>query len=85
MTTYLGQTQESKELDSILQSLLQINGSLRRLDIDTEEVYITIPKIDWLYIVRLSEQNKNGKFFKFYSKEADQDYFKLGNIKVKHG
>lgn len=85
MTTYLGQTQESKELDSILQSLLQINGSLRRLDIDTEEVYITIPKIDWLYIVRLSEQNKTGKFFKFYSKEADQDYFKLGNIKVKHG
>lgn len=85
MTTYLGQTQESKELDSILQSLLQINGSLRRLDIDTEEVYITIPKIDWLYIVRLSEQNKTGKFFKFCSKEADQDYFKLGNIKVKHG
>lgn len=85
MTAYLGQTQEGKELDSILQSLLQINGSLRRLDIDTEEVYITIPKIDWLYIVRLSEQNKNGKFFKFYSKEVDQDYFKLGNIKVKHG
>lgn len=32
MTTYLGQTQEGKELDSILQSLLQINGALRLIN-----------------------------------------------------
>lgn len=29
MTTYLGQQSECKELDSILQSLLQINGSFK--------------------------------------------------------
>lgn len=29
MTTYLGQQQECKELESILQSLLQINGSFK--------------------------------------------------------
>ena len=85
MTTYLGQSLEVDEMNKILQSLLQINGSLTRLDVQTDEIYITIPKMDWLYIVRISEQNKNGKFFKFYSKEADLDYFKLGNIKVKHG
>ena len=43
MTTYLGQQQECKEMDSILQSLLQINGSFRKLDIETDEIYITIP------------------------------------------
>lgn len=84
MSNYSGQDHENEELNKILQSLLQINGSLRRLNVDTDEVSIILPKIDWSYIVRLSEQNKNGKFYKFYSKEADDNFFKLGNIKVKH-
>lgn len=84
MSKYSGQDHENEELNKILQSLLQINGSLRRLNVDTDEVSIILPKIDWSYIVRLSEQNKNGKFYKFYSKETDDNFFKLGNIKVKH-
>ena len=85
MTTYLGQQSECKEMDSILQSLLQINGSFRKLDIETDEIYITIPKLDYAYILRVAEQNKTGKFYKFFSYNEGDGYFKLGNIKVKQG
>ena len=85
MTTYLGQQQECKELDSILQSLLQLNGSFKRMDIETDEIYITIPKLDYAYILRVAEQNKTGKFYKFFSYSKGDGYFKLGNIKVKQG
>ena len=82
MVSYSGQQQEQKELDSILQSLLQLNGSLRRLDLDTEDFYIILPSSDWNYITRIIEQNKTSKVGKFYSKDLDSKYFKLGNIKV---
>ena len=85
MTTYLGQQMECKELDSILQSLLQINGSFKRLNVETDEVYVTIPKLDYDYILRVAEQNKTGKFYKFFSYNKEDDFFKLGNIKVKQG
>ena len=85
MTTYLGQQMECKEMDSILQSLLQINGSFKRMDIQTDEVYVTIPKLDYDYILRVAEQNKTGKFYKFFSYNEDDNFFKLGNIKVKQG
>ena len=85
MTTYLGQQQECKELDSILKSLLQLNGSFMKLDIETDEIYITIPKLDYAYILRVTEQNKTGKFYKFFSYNENDGYFKLGNIKVKQG
>ena len=85
MTKYLWQQSECKELDSILQSLLQINGSFKRMNIETDEIYITIPKMDYTYILRVAEQNKTGKFYKFFSYNKGDDFFKLGNIKVKHG
>lgn len=84
MTIYLGQQSECKELDSILQSLLQLNGSFKRLDIQTDEIYITIPKMDYTYILRVAEQNKTGNFYKFFSYNKEDNFFKLGNIKVKH-
>ena len=83
MTTYLGQQMECKEMDSILQSLLQINGSFKRLNVETDEVYVTIPKLDYYYILRVAEQNKTGKFYKFFSYNKEDNFFKLGNIKVK--
>ena len=85
MTTYLGQQMECKEMDSILQSLLQINGSFKRMDIHTDEVYVTIPKLDYDYFLRVAEQNKTGKFYKFFSYNKEDNFFKLGNIKVKQG
>lgn len=85
MVSYSGQQQEQKELDSILQSLLQINGSLKRLDLETEDFYINLPSSDWNYLTRIIEQNKTSKVGKFYSKDSDSKYFKLGNIKIKCG
>ena len=84
MTGYVGQQFESEELNKILQALLQINGSLKRLNTETDEVSIVLPKLDWLYIVRIIEQNKTSKVGKFYSKEVGDNFFKLGNIKIKH-
>lgn len=84
MTEYLGQQVEVEEMNKILQSLLQINGSLRKLNTDTDEICIMLPKLDWSYIVRVIEQNKTSKVAKFYSKGVDENYFKLGNIKIKH-
>ena len=60
MTTYLGQQMECKEMDSILQSLLQINGSFKRLNVETDEVYVTIPKLDYDYILREKERTCRG-------------------------
>ena len=85
MVNYIGQSLEVDEMNKILQSLLQINGSFMKLDIETDEIYITIPKLDYAYILRVAEQNKTGKFYKFFSYNENDGYFKLGNIKVKHG
>lgn len=85
MTNYLGQNLEVDEMNKILQSLLQMNGSLMKLNIETDEIYITIPKMDYSYILRVAEQNKTGKFYKFFSYNKGDEFFKLGNIKVKHG
>lgn len=85
MTNYLGQNLEVDEMNKILQSLLQMNGSFMKLNIETDEIYITIPKMDYAYILRVAEQNKTGKFYKFFSYNENDGYFKLGNIKVKQG
>ena len=82
MPEYLGQQQELNELNKILQSLLQINGSLSRLNTETDEMFITLPKLDWKYIVKVIQQNKQGKVYKFFSMGENDTYFKLGNIKV---
>ena len=37
---------ESEDLNKILQSLLTINGALKKMDIDTDEMFITLPKLD---------------------------------------
>ena len=55
-----------------------------KLDIQTDEIYITLPKMDYTYILRVAEQNKTGKFYKFFSHNKEDNFFKLGNIKVKY-
>ena len=76
---------ESEELNKILQSLLQVNGSLKRLNIETDEVYVVLPKSDWNYIVSVADQGKGHKFYKFYSKKESDNFFRLGGVKVKCG
>ena len=78
----LSEANEQIELNKILQALLQINGSVRKLNIDTDEMFITLPKLDWKYIVKVIQQNKQGKVYKFFSMGEKDTYFKLGNIKV---
>ena len=78
----LSEASEQVELNKILQALLQINGSVRKLNIDTDEMFITLPKLDWKYIVKVIQQNKKGKVYKFFSMGENDTYFKLGNIKV---
>ena len=78
----LSEANEQIELNKILQSLLQVNGSLKRLNIETDEVYVVLPKLDWKYIVKVIQQNKQGKVYKFFSMGEKDTYFKLGNIKV---
>ena len=73
---------ESEDLNKILQSLLTINGALKKMDIDTDEMFITLPKLDQKYIVKVIQQNKQGKVYKFFSMGEKDTYFKLGNIKV---
>ena len=78
----LSEANEQIELNKILQSLLQVNGSLKRLNIETDEMFITLPKLDWKYIVKVIQQNKQGKVYKFFSIGENNTYVKLGNIKV---
>ena len=73
---------ESEEFNKILQSLLTINGALKRMDVNTDEMYIVLPREDYVYICRVVEQNKTSKFYKFYSKRDEDNFFRLGNIKV---
>ena len=80
----LSEANEQIELNKILQALLQINGSVRKLNIDADEVYVVLPKADWNYIVSVVDQGKGHKFYKFYSKKESDNFFKLGNIKIKH-
>ena len=80
----ISEANEQIELNKILQALLQINGSVRKLNIGADEVYVVLPKSDWNYIVSVADQGKGHKFYKFYSKKESDNFFKLGNIKIKH-
>ena len=81
----ISEANEQIELNKILQSLLQVNGSLKRLNIETDEVYVVLPKADWNYIVSVADQGKGHKFYKFYSKKESDNFFRLGGVKVKCG
>ena len=80
----ISEANEQIELNKILQALLQINGSVRKLNIDADEVYVVLPKSDWNYIVSGADQGKGHKFYKFYSKKESDNFFRLGGVKIKH-
>ena len=83
MVNYSGQSQESQEVQKVLQALLQISGSLGRLDIPVEMFKLVLDKQDWEYLIRVIEQNKTANFYKFYKREVNDNFFKLGNVKIK--
>ena len=85
MVGYSGHGNEEQEVQKLLQALLQMSGSLGRLDIPVETFKVVLDKRDWEYLIRVIEQNKTANFYKFYKREVNENFFKLGNVKIKCG
>lgn len=85
MVEYSGHRNEEQEVQKLLQALLQMSGSLGRLDIPVETFKVVLDKRDWEYLIRIIEQNKTANFYKFYKREVNENFFKLGNVKIKCG
>ena len=71
---------EILEFDKLKSALLQINGSLLRLGINTEEAVIILPRHDFSYFKNVLESG-NGSLSKFYI-PVDDDSFKLSGITI---
>ena len=71
---------EILEFDKLKSALLQINGSLLRLGISTEEVVIILPRYDFSYFKNVLESGNAG-LAKFYI-PVDVDSFKLSGITI---
>ena len=73
-------TKEIQALQDLQKALLQINGSLLRLGINTEEVVIILPRHDFSYFKNVLESGNAG-LAKFYI-PVDDDSFKLSGITI---
>ena len=71
---------EILEFDKLKSALLQINGSLLRLGINTNEVVIILPRHDFSYFKNVLESGNAG-LAKFYI-PVDVDSFKLSGITI---
>ena len=71
---------EILEFDKLKSALLQINGSLLRLGINTNEVVIILPRHDFSYFKNVLESGNAG-LAKFYI-PVDDDTFKLSGITI---
>ena len=71
---------EILEFDKLKRALLQINGSLLRLRINTNEVVIILPRHDFSYFKNVLESGNAG-LAKFYI-PVDDDSFKLSGITI---
>jgi hypothetical protein len=71
---------EILEFDKLKSALLQINGSLLRLGINTNEVVIILPRHDFSYFKNVLESGNAG-LAKFYI-PVDDDSFKLSGITI---
>ena len=70
---------EILEFDKLKSAILQINGSLLRLGINTNEVVIILPRPDFSYFKNVLESGNAG-LAKFYI--PDDDTFKLSGITI---
>ena len=68
------------EFDKLKNALLQINGSLLRLGVNTNEVVIILPRHDFSYFKNVLESGNAG-LAKFYI-PVDNDSFKLSGITI---
>ena len=73
-------TKEIQALQDLQKALLQINGSLLRLGVNTEDVVIILPRHDFSYFKNVLESGNAG-LSKFYIR-VDDDSFKLSGITI---
>ncbi len=71
---------KTQALQDLQKALLQINGSLLRLGISTNEVVIILPRHDFSYFKNVIESG-NGSLAKFYI-HVYEDTFKLSGITI---
>ena len=69
-----------EEIVKLKNTLLQLNGALLRLGVNTEEVVIILPRHDFSYFKNVLESG-NGSLAKFYI-SVDADSFKLSGITI---
>ena len=69
-----------EEIVKLKNTLLQLNGALLRLGVNTEEVVIILPRHDFSYFKNVLESG-NGSLAKFYI-HIDDDSFKLSGITI---
>ena len=69
-----------EEIVKLKNTLLQLNGALLRLGVNTEEVVIILPRHDFSYFKNVLESG-NGSLTKFYI-PVDVDSFKLSGITI---
>ena len=69
-----------EEIVKLKNTLLQLNGALLRLGINTEEVVIILPRHDFSYFKNVLESGNAG-LAKFYI-HVDEDTFKLSGITI---
>ena len=69
-----------EEIVKLKNTLLQLNGALLRLGVNTEEVVIILPRHDFSYFKNVLESGNVG-LAKFYI-PVDEDTFKLSGITI---
>ena len=79
-----GQEKEYQQVQKFFESLLQIDGALKRLDCDTKQSYIAMRSEDFTYITSIIELTNTHNFSKFY-KRINDDEFTFGGFTVKSG
>lgn len=79
-----GQEIEYQQVQKFFESLLQMDGALRRLYCDTQQSYIAMKSEDFTYITSIIELTNTHNFSKFYKRISD-DEFTLGVFTVKRG
>lgn len=71
---------KAQALQDLQKALLSINGSTRRLGLNTEEVVIVLPRGDFAYFKNVLSLGNNS-LTKFYI-DIDEDSFKLSGILI---
>jgi len=76
-----GQQEEYKQIQNIQDALMNINGSFKRLNIDTQQVELSLPSEDFNYLKLVIENTDEHKFKKFYQ-SVSKECFVLAGIRV---